>query len=338
MVPSILATDTANQRPGPEIRRVWILRLGHWKWLTPLRLTFIAAAVLTPVSALAGTPILTALIFAYALGITNYLINRQEDELTHLRPALTCDDARFNELLVSLSHHRRLLLAAAWVLGPVLMGAINYHGPGMTSLREGGHVDFSLIWGLSLATVFWITLFQLVVIFLSNSVTFYQVGARDVRLDLLDVGSLTPFARVGIRNILIFVGGYALLPLALFSGTEHLQAILISLLITVPIAIALLLLPMYSVRMRVGDEKAQELMRIQHAIHGDRSGLADSAICADADKIGFTGLILYRQMIQGINEWPVDFPVLARLSIYIIIPLLTWIGAALVEKLVDFLL
>jgi len=36
-----------------------------------------------------------------------------------------------------------------------------------------------------------------------------------------------------------------------------------------------------------------------------------------------------------VSEWPFDVGVITRLGLYLIIPPLTWIGAVLIERLVD---
>jgi hypothetical protein len=334
--------DNSKKLMGPDngaaVRQSWILRLNSLKWMTPFRITLLGTMILGPISLAAGTPILTAAMMAYLLGISNYLINRQELELRRLRSYVSCDDGVFRKIEHSLRHHRRVYLVAAWVAGPIIMLAVNFNSPGVTQLRGGGQLSFYTIWGMSLASLFWITLIQVLAIFLTNAVSISNVGAMLGKIDLLDTGGLVPFARIGIRNLLIFVGGYALIPLMFFDGIQHTQAVLVSLAITGPIAVALLVLPIYRVRMRIGEEKDRELNRIQLAMHGNHEALSDSAISQDASTISFTGLILYRQMVQDISEWPLDFPVIIRMSLYIVIPLLTWFGAALAERLVDLVI
>ena len=42
-------------------------------------------------------------------------------------------------------------------------------------------------------------------------------------------------------------------------------------------------------------------------------------------------LLTYRREVIDAPEWPFDTSVLGRLAIYLIIPPLTWIGAALID-------
>ena len=46
-------------------------------------------------------------------------------------------------------------------------------------------------------------------------------------------------------------------------------------------------------------------------------------------------LLLYRREITAAPEWPFDTSVMGRLALYLVIPPLTWVGAALIEMLVD---
>jgi hypothetical protein len=46
-------------------------------------------------------------------------------------------------------------------------------------------------------------------------------------------------------------------------------------------------------------------------------------------------LLSYRREILDVSEWPFDLGTMTRLGLYLIIPPLTWVGAALIERLVD---
>ena len=49
-------------------------------------------------------------------------------------------------------------------------------------------------------------------------------------------------------------------------------------------------------------------------------------------------LLAFRREIMHVSEWPFDIGLLARLLLYLILPPLTWVGAALIENLVDSVL
>ena len=45
------------------------------------------------------------------------------------------------------------------------------------------------------------------------------------------------------------------------------------------------------------------------------------------------GLLAYKHEIESVREWPFDAPTLTRFFLYVAIPLGSWIGGALVERL-----
>ena len=318
-----------------RFRKVWILRLGDVSWLTPSRIVILFSALLAPISYFAEMPLVTPLILAYALGITNYLIGKQIQELEILRVVITSDAPMFPDIVYSLTHHNRFLLMLAWPLGPLIMFAINFNGPQVMHLRSGAPIDLAIFWGLLIAASFWTIMFQMVVVFLTNALTMWNLADKHTAINLLEVNTLTPYARIGMRSILIFVGGYSLIPIALADSMDYLQPVLISLFGTLPIAIALLIMPMDPIRRRLIIAKEAELLRVQAAIHGDRTALSDSPIAADANSITLSNLVLYREMIEKISVWPINFPIFVRFVVYIIIPPLAWAASAFVAKQVD---
>jgi hypothetical protein len=46
-------------------------------------------------------------------------------------------------------------------------------------------------------------------------------------------------------------------------------------------------------------------------------------------------LIAYHQLIARVREWPIDFANLLRFFLYLFIGLGSWLGGAIVERLLD---
>ena len=92
--------------------------------------------------------------------------------------------------------------------------------------------------------------------------------------------------------------------------------------------IFLFLLPVIPVHRRVARAKQSELAAVN----------ADIAARADTPEPGYSTLeplLVYRREVLDAPEWPFDTGALGRLALYLIIPPLTWIGAALIEIVVD---
>ncbi len=311
-----------------------LLRPINVSWLTPIRLSFLLAIVCIPVSAIMGMPIATVLVLCYEVGVINYIVGRQRKELQNLRPVLTCNDVTFSEYLHSLTHHPAYLIAISWLLGPLITIVVNYNSPTIVALRQGGAFTPGVLWGFATTFLVWSITIQVSLVLGRNSLLFSRLGAGETRIDLIDLGSLTPYARVGIRNIVIFAGAFTILPLALLSDPGHLQGIVISLTITLPIAFVLLLLPVYNVKEKIRLAKEAEEHLIMRGLQGDKSALEDLAIEVGPEGMSVSGLVMYRQMVQSISEWPVDAPGVIRFCLYVIIPILAWIGASVVDRLI----
>jgi hypothetical protein len=315
-------------------REPFLLKLGNMHRVHSIPMLALMTIGLIVLSIAFGTPILTAVMIAYLIGIMRYVVQRQEHEFDLLRYVVDCDEVEADRLKRTFRHHPRSEILMTWAVGPVLMTAINFAGPGLTALREGTRVNATLVWGVAMAALFWVLACQMMLVIYNNSRTFGMLGRNLTKIDLLNRASLVPFARVGIRNLLVYFGAYALLPLIYLHGTVYTPALFASLAVTIPFAVLTLLIPILPVHRRIKQEKTAELDRIQLAMHGNRAALDDSAIAVDAGHVGFTDLMLYRQMIEGVREWPIDAPVVVRLGIYVVIPLLTWFGAAIVEHVV----
>lgn len=47
------------------------------------------------------------------------------------------------------------------------------------------------------------------------------------------------------------------------------------------------------------------------------------------------GLLAWEARIEGASEWPIDAAALGRTGLFVLLPLASWVGSALVERLVD---
>ena len=81
--------------------------------------------------------------------------------------------------------------------------------------------------------------------------------------------------------------------------------------------------------------KAAELAKIRRALGGARRALRDSPLAPEADRLTMVGLVLWRDHVATLREWPFEAAVLRRFALYLLIPLGSWVGAAFVERVVD---
>lgn len=157
-----------------------------------------------------------------------------------------------------------------------------------------------------------------------------RIGRDDLALDLLDLAPAGPLLRQGLRQALLTIGGFSLLSILFFdlgAAPNLIWLLLVASVLLLGMAVAALLLPVRGVRDAIVREKARELGRCNEAIRAARErpeGASDLA-----------GWVAYRTLVDGVREWPVDAPALARFALYLAIPLGSWLGGALVERWLD---
>jgi len=168
--------------------------------------------------------------------------------------------------------------------------------------------------------------------------TFSEAATTLRRVDLLDPSPLAPFVRQGLAQALAVVGFVALFALYLVDLDRYGLMVAVVGAVTVAAASAGLLLPLRGVHRRLREAKREELARVDAAIRGDAEALEGSAIAARRDSASLADLVAWRQLVASAREWPFDASTLGRFAFYLAIPLGSWSGAALVERLIDALL
>ena len=64
--------------------------------------------------------------------------------------------------------------------------------------------------------------------------------------------------------------------------------------------------------------------------------MSDAARVVEPDSLTQIELLMqHRDRIQHMSAWPIDFSIASRLILYIVIPPLAWLGAAIVEVGLD---
>lgn len=100
------------------------------------------------------------------------------------------------------------------------------------------------------------------------------------------------------------------------------------------VACLLLALPVFRLHVAIDAAKNVELARVRDVIKQNWDKLqgtpTDEAMIA---RVG--GLLALEQRIESVSDWPLDLSTIGRFSLYLAIPMASWVGGALVEQLVD---
>ncbi|MCZ6460067.1 MAG: hypothetical protein O6766_11985, partial [Gammaproteobacteria bacterium] len=99
--------------------------------------------------------------------------------------------------------------------------------------------------------------------------------------------------------------------------------------------VAILLAPARKVRSLIRDVKQEELARLEPLLRQAR----DDTLSGDASTQGrLTDLLAYKTQVESTREWPFDSSTILRFGLYLLIPVASMVGGALMERVVDMVL
>ncbi len=166
---------------------------------------------------------------------------------------------------------------------------------------------------------------------------FAKLGERGVEVDWLEQRPLAPFARKGLRSVFLLLLYSVLFSLFLLEPWGKIVAI--PMLVLFPaLCVAALLLPVSGVHQRLVAAKQAELARVDTALRAEaeanlKPGAAASAVEA-APGARLANLVAYRGLLEAAGTWPFDLAIWLRFFVYVTLGLGSWLGGALVERLV----
>ncbi len=162
-----------------------------------------------------------------------------------------------------------------------------------------------------------------------------SAAARAIRhLDLLGDEAIPPFARAGLTYALLVIGTVAAFALFLVD-LRYLPLVGIVLASTLVVAVVALLLPLRGIRARIIQAKGDELRWCHEQMRERRARLASGA---GDEAASLSELVAWEARIREVREWPLDASAFKRFGLYLLLPLGSWAGGALVERGIDALL
>jgi hypothetical protein len=287
--------------------------------------------------------LVASLTIGYTLCVWRWLVRSQLRDLElaagrRRDPAAHLDEQRLHEMPLSFVRRSRwgglagVLIFVCFIEGPNALAGLRPLAA-WTSLHA---LTYMLFLGV---LFFWIA---------GRAAYFSVAGSRQtdplesLEIDLLDPRPLYAVGRMALRGALTWVVGLSISTLAFANPElrfrESLMVFGPLLALTLAIATAALLLPVRGLHRRIVAVKREELDRVEAAIRGDRSRLVGARIAARADSLSLADLIAYRDLVSRTHEWPFETAALRRFGFYLLIPLLSWVGGALVERFVGLAL
>jgi hypothetical protein len=160
-----------------------------------------------------------------------------------------------------------------------------------------------------------------------------RLSTRIAKLDLLDLRLYQPLVRQGLTNALLLVGMSSVFALFFLEPGFTLLMVQIFTVFTV-FAWVGLMLPIRGIRKKINIVKDEELDWCQQALKHARGQLkAEREVSPSIAEI-----TAYKEMIDKVGNWPFDSPTLTRFALYLLIPIGSMFGGALVERGLDLFL
>lgn len=153
-------------------------------------------------------------------------------------------------------------------------------------------------------------------------------------IDLLDMRRHLVEGRVGLRLSLVWIVGSTIASL-LFVEAGRMDSVVPLILFASGIALMALVLPVRRLHIRIRDAKRRETKAVRARLAVAR----DAVMRGEPESNGrLADLLAYADHLDDVREWPFDNRTLSRFVLYLLIPVGSWLGGALVERLVGRIL
>jgi len=263
-----------------------------------------------------------------------YLLRGYRRTLGQLQGQLDCSEAELADLRRQVGHYSPIAFALAVLTGIGIVVAMTYATtPAPVDPWSWSALPQEVRWHrvLGLWNGPWVG-----VLFVAGAVEgrrLARLAKRVSRVDLLDLRPLRPFTHQALLNALLVAGlvGIGLLTVVESGFWDVVVGYWIVSVVGIAIGLTFALAPLHG---RIRDAKRSELDWCRNALIQERAKLRERG--AGSSRI--EEIVAYRGVVEGVSAWPADTSTLVRFSLYLLIPLGSWAGGAIVERLIDSLL
>ena len=274
------------------------------------------------------------LITTYVASAYSYLLMAARKTTQDLAPVVQ-HIPQWQTLVQRAGKHRRWLLlltgaATYLILGVSVTNATTLPPVDPWAWREW---SYDVVWhrATTVFFVWWLGCLSLVTVV--ESVRLSRLSDSIAALDLLDLDPYQPLIRQGLTNALLIIGVVSVMSL-LGIDSRYWPALVGFWVMFTVLAWVGLMLPLRGIRRKIRAAKLEEIDWCRSALRAARDELKAST----ESKRSMVELSAYKSTIENLRNWPFDNPTLLRFSLYLLIPLGSWLGGAFVERGLDLIL
>ena len=231
-----------------------------------------------------------------------------------------------------------------WVAGLVgllfFTSIVLFFPIGIQELLSREHWVFEHVWEwFTVPALGWYT-GQLTYLLIKDAQGVSHLAERVSDFDLLDLDPLAPFLRQGQQSamlVAIYIG-LAFAHITVPNSTFTFISIAVAALL---VAASSLLLPLRGIRRRIAISKRTKLGEVRGQVREAESTISSRAASraeTDSAALLLPALLALEARIESVPEWLISGSSLTRSLLYISIGLGSWLGGAMVERLLDLAL
>jgi hypothetical protein len=167
-----------------------------------------------------------------------------------------------------------------------------------------------------------------------------QTRNAHLEIDLFHPEQLEPFTRMALRRSFLWIVGSSICLLLFLNEAVNPTGLLPFIVAIMIVASLTLIAPLMGIHRKISATKKREMRTVRASIvklrdevlHGTNPTITGNA----AQRL--TGLVAYEGRLEKTPEWPLDLPTLGTFSFYLAIPVISWVGGALMERAIDVLI
>jgi hypothetical protein len=192
------------------------------------------------------------------------------------------------------------------------------------------------VWFLILTIGLFAQIFRSLSFLRTSTAAFISDIDRSLEIDLLDIAKLDGLGRIALRGALpwLVTGTIVLLLLLGQKSSEYFVPLVVGLAASATIVFAL---PMLRVHRLIDIAKKTELAKLRRQIAEARAIFERGGPESDGVAPRFAALLALEARIEAAREWPLDLSTMVRFALYLALPLGSWLGGAVVERVLDIL-
>lgn|GEM_PF-1759373 len=274
-----------------------------------------------------GTIAIFVFLPAYLIAMILYIRRGTLTALDRLAPL--CVNPESQALVQSIHEGLGRVSALAWplIVVGVVVGILQGSFGVVQHLFTTGNLDRMDAGFIAGNFVVWLAIMLLLCWRIPVSRLLRKLG-EELNVDVYRLHLAQPLTRMATIDLLAAVGAMSFMALQSLDAEFRLANYLVGALIGIPAAIAFLGFPLLGLRRKIVGLKRDRLGELQLDLERELGATTPDVVRVEA-------VLGHISRVQSMSNWPINLRLIARIFVYVIIPPLAWVGAALVENVVD---